>query len=90
MVLPRCSVGGIALSSLVPLVVQQLAAMARAPTPDSPSHLWALHSLWLTADAAGLSYTPHVKVGAGVYCCGEGPRFYTLMSGGLRLAQSDR
>ena len=58
---PPLSVGGIALSSYVSLVVQSLIAMSRNPL-EPGAHIWALHALWLTADAAGLSYTPHVQV----------------------------
>ncbi|CAI5959281.1 unnamed protein product, partial [Closterium sp. NIES-65] len=54
------SVGGIALSSFISPVVQFLMAMARAPG-EHLGHIWALHALWLAADAAGLSYTPHVQ-----------------------------
>ena len=56
-----CSVGGMALSALVPATVQVLCVLAKDPTDDL--HLWSLHGLWLTADAAGLSYVPHVQVG---------------------------
>lgn len=50
-----------ALSALVPATVQALCALARDPT--DALHIWALHGLWLTAEAAGLSYVPHVQVG---------------------------
>lgn len=55
------SVGGMALSVLVPATVQALCLLARDPT--DALHVWALHGLWLTAEAAGLSYVPHVQVG---------------------------
>ncbi|KAG6542844.1 hypothetical protein Mapa_015748 [Marchantia paleacea] len=53
------SVGGMALSALVPATVQALCALAKDPNDNL--HGWALHALWLTADAAGLSYVPHVQ-----------------------------
>ncbi|BBN09583.1 HEAT repeat-containing protein 5 [Marchantia polymorpha subsp. ruderalis] len=53
------SVGGMALSALVPATVQALCALAK--DPNDYLHGWALHALWLTADAAGLSYVPHVQ-----------------------------
>jgi hypothetical protein len=56
-----CSVGGMALSALVPATVQVLCVLAKDPT--DALHLWSLHGLWLTAEAAGLSYVPHVQVG---------------------------
>lgn len=56
-----CSVGGMALSTLVPASVQVLCGLARDPADDL--HIWSLHGLWLTAEAAGLSYVPHVQVG---------------------------
>lgn len=56
------SVGGMALSTLVPASVQVLCGLARDPADDL--HIWSLHGLWLTAEAAGLSYVPHVQVGS--------------------------
>lgn len=53
------SVGGMALSALVPSTVQVLCALAKDPT--DALHIWSLHGLWLTAEAAGLSYVPHVQ-----------------------------
>ncbi|KAL2632357.1 hypothetical protein R1flu_017043 [Riccia fluitans] len=53
------SVGGMSLSALVPPTVQALCALAKDPNENL--HGWALHALWLTADAAGLSYVPHVQ-----------------------------
>lgn len=51
-----------ALSALVPSTVQVLCALAKDPT--DALHIWSLHGLWLTAEAAGLSYVPHVQVGS--------------------------
>eukprot|EP00250_Pteridium_aquilinum_P004108 c14345_g1_i1 orf=134-6829(+) len=53
------SKGGMALSVLVPATVQFLCTMAR----DSKVllHRWALHGLWLTTEAAGLAFVPHVQ-----------------------------
>ncbi|KAI5062512.1 hypothetical protein GOP47_0023051 [Adiantum capillus-veneris] len=53
------SKGGMALSVLVPATVQILCTMVR----DSKAllHKWALHGLWLTTEAAGLAFVPHVQ-----------------------------
>lgn len=53
------SKGGMALSVLVPSTVQILCTIAR----DSKVllHRWALHGLWLTTEAAGLAFVPHVQ-----------------------------
>ena len=48
------------LSALVPATVQILCLMSRDPKPLV--HIWSLHSLWLTVEAAGLTYVPHVQV----------------------------
>ncbi|GBG62555.1 hypothetical protein CBR_g31193 [Chara braunii] len=53
------SVGGMALSALVPAVIQGLCNLAKDATDGL--YIWALHGLWLTADAAGLSFMPHVE-----------------------------
>ncbi len=53
--------GGMALSTLVPATVQAMFGLARDPT--DLRHIWVLHGLWLTAEAAGLSYVPYVQVG---------------------------
>ncbi|KAH9566013.1 hypothetical protein CY35_04G109200 [Sphagnum magellanicum] len=53
------SVGGMALSTLVPSTVQAMCGLARDPT--DLRHIWVLHGLWLTAEAAGLSYVPYVQ-----------------------------
>jgi hypothetical protein len=50
-----------ALSTLVPATVQAMFGLARDPT--DLRHIWVLHGLWLTAEAAGLSYVPYVQVG---------------------------
>lgn len=52
------NVGGMALSALVPATVQALCTLTK-DTRDS-LHIWSLHALCLTADAAGLSFVPHV------------------------------
>ncbi|KAJ7552272.1 hypothetical protein O6H91_06G048200 [Diphasiastrum complanatum] len=54
------SVGGMALSVLVPATVQTLCATSR--DPRDILHIWSLHGLWLTIEAAGLSYVPHVQM----------------------------
>lgn len=54
------SVGGMALQTLVPGTVQALTNLAKEPAEGL--HIWALHGLWLTADAAGLAFFPHVQV----------------------------
>ncbi|MCO5574203.1 hypothetical protein L7F22_027985 [Adiantum nelumboides] len=58
------SKGGMALSVLVPSTVQILCSMAR----DSKAllHRWALHGLWLTTEAAGLAFVPHVQATMGL------------------------
>eukprot|EP00850_Spirogloea_muscicola_P003098 SM000012S25360 [mRNA] locus=s12:661062:677919:- [translate_table: standard] len=53
------SVGGMALAALVPSSVQALCSLAR--DPSGSLSIWALHGLWLTAEAAGLSFVPHVQ-----------------------------
>ena len=59
-----CSVGGMALSALVGPTVTLLCSLARDPRQGL--HCWALHALWLTADAAGLTYIPHVQATLGL------------------------
>lgn len=54
------SKGGIALLGMVGYVTETLIAVARASA--GISHVWLLHSLWLVANAAGLSFMPNVKV----------------------------
>lgn len=54
------SKGGIALQSAVDLTAQTLMAVARS-SPGSVQ-LWIVHGLWLVANAAGLSFLPHVGV----------------------------
>lgn len=56
------SKGGIALLGTVSHAAETLIAVARASS--GVSHVWLLHSLWLVANAAGLSFIPDVKV-----CC---------------------
>lgn len=52
--------GGMAMQGVVGVSVETLLAVARAS--NSLVQLWALHSLLLTANAAGLSYVPKVRV----------------------------
>lgn len=54
------SKGGIALLGVVGHAAETLIAVARASS--GISHIWLLHSLWLVANAAGLSFIPNVKV----------------------------
>ncbi len=54
------SKGGIALLGTVNHAAQTLLAVARASSGSS--HVWLLHSLWLVANAAGLSFMPNVTV----------------------------
>lgn len=53
------SKGGIALLGMVNYVAETLIAVARASS--GISHIWLLHSLWLVATSAGLSFMPNVK-----------------------------
>ncbi|XP_024543648.1 protein SWEETIE [Selaginella moellendorffii] len=53
------SVGGMALSALVPATVQAICSMAR--DAKEGHHVWILHGLWLTIESAGLSFVPHVQ-----------------------------
>lgn len=54
------SKGGMALSVLVPSTLQILCTIARDSKVSL--HRWALHGLWLTTEAAGLAFVPHVQV----------------------------
>ncbi|KAK9865210.1 hypothetical protein WJX84_003181 [Apatococcus fuscideae] len=51
--------GGLALQGLLPTVVETLIAVARQSS--GLVAFWAVHGLWLTANAAGLSFISHVK-----------------------------
>lgn len=53
------SKGGIALQSTLNLVANTFLAVAAVCT--GPVQLWLLHGLWLTANAAGPAFLPHVK-----------------------------
>ena len=53
------SKGGIALQSTLNLAAETFLAVARVCT--GPVQLWLLHGLWLTANAAGPAFLPHVK-----------------------------
>lgn len=53
------SKGGIALQSTLTLVADTFLAVAAVCT--GPVQLWLLHGLWLTANAAGPAFLPHVK-----------------------------
>lgn len=55
-----CSAGGMALSTLVPSTVSSISLLAKSSNASLQS--WALHSLLLTIEAAGLSYVSHVQV----------------------------
>ena len=51
-----------ALLGSIGLSVDTLLAVGQASS--SPVlHMWVAHSLWLIANAVGLSYVPHVQVG---------------------------
>jgi hypothetical protein len=54
------SKGGIALQSTLGLAADTFLAVARVCM--GPVQLWLLHGLWLTANAAGPAFLPHVKV----------------------------
>ena len=56
--------GGLALQGLLPTGVETLIAVARST--GGLVAFWAVHGLWLTANAAGLSFISHVKVGLAV------------------------
>lgn len=54
------SKGGIALQSTLNLVADTYLAVAAVCA--GPVQLWLLHGLWLTANAAGPAFLPHVGV----------------------------
>lgn len=53
------SKGGLSLQGVVGPSVEAL--QGAASRPAGSSHLWALHGLWLVANAAGPSFMPHVR-----------------------------
>ncbi|PKU62053.1 protein SWEETIE [Dendrobium catenatum] len=53
------SVGGMALSSLVPATVNLVSSLARSS--NATLQLWSLHALLLTIEAAGLSFVSQVQ-----------------------------
>lgn len=53
------SKGGLSLQGVVAPSVEAL--LGAASRPAGSSHLWALHGLWLVANAAGPSFMPHVR-----------------------------
>lgn len=53
--------GGMALLSTIGLAVDTLIAVGQA-SANPMLHMWVTHGLWLIANAAGLSYVPHVQV----------------------------
>ncbi|PKA52839.1 hypothetical protein AXF42_Ash001820 [Apostasia shenzhenica] len=53
------SVGGIALSSLVPATVSSVSSLAKSSSASF--QLWSLHALLLTIEAAGLSFVSQVQ-----------------------------
>ena len=55
--------GGMAMRSSVGLTVNTLLAVGRA-SASPVLHMWIAHALWLVANAAGLSFVPHVQVRA--------------------------
>ena len=59
--------GGMAMRSSVGLTVNTLLAVGRA-SASPVLHMWIAHALWLVANAAGLSFVPHVQVRAAVQC----------------------
>ncbi len=52
-----------AMRSSVGLTVNTLLAVGRA-SASPVLHMWIAHALWLVANAAGLSFVPHVQVRA--------------------------
>ena len=60
------SKGGMALQRAVALTADTLVAVAQQGR--GTLQLWALHGLWLTANAAGLAFVPHVRVSLGPSC----------------------
>ena len=63
------SKGGIALQSTLNLVANTFLAVAAVCT--GPVQLWLLHGLWLTANAAGPTFLPHVKARICIYTLTE-------------------
>lgn len=55
-----CSAGGIALTTLVTSAVRSISLLAKSS--NASLQLWALHSLLLIIEAAGLSYVPQIQV----------------------------
>ncbi|KAF8399147.1 hypothetical protein HHK36_015012 [Tetracentron sinense] len=53
------SVGGMALSTLVPATVSSISSLAKSS--NAGLQIWSLHGLLLTVEAAGLSYVSHVQ-----------------------------
>ncbi|KAK8940232.1 hypothetical protein KSP40_PGU016098 [Platanthera guangdongensis] len=53
------SVGGMALSSLVPVTVTSLSSLAKSS--NATLQLWSLHALLLTIEASGLSFVSQVQ-----------------------------
>ena len=49
-----------ALRGVISMTVETLLAVGHAST-NPGLHKWIVHALWLIANAAGLSYVPHVK-----------------------------
>ena len=50
-----------ALRPAIGVTVQTLLAVGQA-SANPVLHMWVAHALWLIANAAGLSYVPHVQV----------------------------
>ena len=61
--------GGMAMRSSVGLTVNTLLAVGRA-SASPVLHMWIVHALWLVANAAGLSFVPHVQVSPTLCQCG--------------------
>ena len=49
------------MSSSIGLTVDTLLAVGQA-SASPVLHMWIAHALWLVANAAGLSFVPHVQV----------------------------
>ena len=50
-----------AMRSTIGVTVETMLAVGRSSS-NPVLQIWVAHGLWLTANAAGLSYVPHVQV----------------------------
>lgn len=70
-----------ALRGAIGMTVETLLAVGQA-SANPGLHMWLAHALWLIANAAGLSYVPHVK--ASLYPLLHNPHFGTFCKVAIR------